>query len=236
MITSPHNPTLKAVRRLRRKRERERTGLFVAEGEDLVAAAEDAGFAAEAVLVAGRDVEPELLAEVSELGSGARVLAIYRRRWSEPGGSVSVYLDRVADPGNVGTVVRAAHALCDGPVVLGPGCADPWSPKAVRASMGSVFARPPLRARLEDLPGTAVALDRDGELELPRLAAALEGEGAGQVVLCLGAERTGLSQEVLDRAALRVRVPLRPDGPDSLNVAMAAALALYETSRMARGA
>jgi TrmH family RNA methyltransferase len=236
MITSPHNPTLKAVRRLRRRRERERTDLFVAEGEDLVEAAEAAGFAPESLLVAGEDVEPELLAEVSALGSGTRVLAIYRRRWSEPGGAVSVYLDGVGDPGNVGTVIRAAHALCDGPVALGPGCADPWSPKAVRASMGSVFARPPLRASLDELPGAGVALDRSGEVELPDLGAALERTGARQIVLCLGAEREGVSAAVLDRAAVRVRVPHRRGGPDSLNVAMTATVALYEMHRMAGGA
>jgi TrmH family RNA methyltransferase len=228
MITSPHNSTLKAIRRLRRKRERERTGLFAAEGEDLVAAAEAAGFTPEAILVAGEDVEPRLLAEVSALGSGSRVVAVYRQRWSEPGGAVSAYLDRVADPGNVGTIVRAAHALCEGPVTLGPGCADPWSPKAVRASMGSVFARPPARAPLDKVPGTVVALDRAGEVDLPDLRRALDGVGAGTVVVCVGAEREGLSAEALRRAALRVRVPLRPDGPDSLNAAMAATLALYE--------
>lgn len=248
MITSPHNPTLKTIRRLRRKRERERTGLFVAEGEDMVAAAEAAGFEPEAVLVAGEDVEPELLAEVSELGSGSRVIGVYRRRWSEPGGRLSAYLDGVADPGNVGTIIRAAHALCDGPVALGPGSADPWSAKAVRASMGSVFARPPLRAALEELPGTAVALDAEGKVDLPDLGGALAAAGVERCVLCVGAERAGLSPATLERAALRVRVPLRPDSPESLNAAMVATLALYEAatferrrsgeriSRMARGA
>jgi len=238
VITSPHNQTLKTIRRLQRKRERSRTGLFVAEGEDLVAAAAAAGFEPEASLVAGEDVEPALLAQVSALGSGARAVGVYRQRWSEPGGAVSVYLHAVGDPGNVGTVLRAAHALCDGPVVLGPRCADPFSPKAVRASMGSVFARPPARARLDELAGTAVALDRDGELELADAGDALAGVGADSVVLCLGSERDGLPRDLLARARLTVRVPLRPDGPDSLNVAMAATVALYELAvrRPAAGA
>src|SRR5437764_1058700 len=153
MIRSNQNTTLKHIRRLlHEKRAREREGLFVAEGEDLVEAALTAGWDPEVVLEAGVDVEPELLASVSALGSGARVVGIFRERWSERGGELSVYLHGVHDPGNVGTIVRAAHALADGPVVLGPDCADPFSPKAVRASMGSLFARPPPPERSR-LPG-----------------------------------------------------------------------------------
>ena len=80
------------------------------------------------------------------------MIGVYRERWSEPGGRLSVWLDGVKDPGNVGTIIRSAHALADGPVVIGPRCADPYGPKAVRASMGSIFARPPARARSEELP------------------------------------------------------------------------------------
>ena len=228
MITSPNNPTLKTIRRLGRKRERARSGLFVAEGEDLVAAAEAAGVAPEALLVAGVDVEPRLLAEASALGSGSRVVGIYRQRWSEPHGDVLVWLDGVGDPGNLGTIVRAAHALSDGPVVLGPGCADPWSAKAVRASMGSVFARPPARAAVEELPGTLVALDQHGEVDLRDLGPVLGELRGGPITLCLGAEREGLSAKARERADISVRIPLRADGPGSLNVALAAAVALYE--------
>ena len=117
-------------------------------------AAQVAGANPEVLLVAGRDVEPDLLAAASTLGSGTRAIGVYRQRWAEPGKALSVYLDGVRDPGNVGAIVRAAHALCDGPVVLGPGCADPYSPKAVRASMGSVFARPPARAKAAEAVGS----------------------------------------------------------------------------------
>ena len=228
MITSPHNEQLKTIRKLHDKKHRERSGLFVAEGEDLVDAAAAAGVEPEALLVAGEDVEAELLAAVSTLGSGTRVLGIYRQRWSEPGGELSVYLHGVADPGNVGTVIRSAHALCDGPVTLGPGCADPYSPKAVRASMGSVFARPPARARFDDLPGRTVALERGAGAPLAEL------RYEPPEVLCLGAEREGLPDGVRERAAAVAHIPLREDGPDSLNVAMAATVALYERNRMAR--
>jgi RNA methyltransferase, TrmH family len=234
VITSRDNSQLKQIHKLQRKKERASSGLFVAEGEDLVAAAEAAGWKPEILLRSGEDVEPELLDRVSALGSGARVIGVYRQRWSEPRGDVCVYLHGVGDPGNVGTVLRSAHALIDGPVVLGPGCADPYGPKAVRASMGSLFARPPARGVLTDLPGTKLALDGDAEATLADAASTLPG---GRLVLCVGAERTGLSEELLAAVDAVARIPKRPDGPDSLNAAMAATIGLYELgNRMAADA
>jgi TrmH family RNA methyltransferase len=225
MITSPHNDKLKLIRKLQARKHRERSGLFVAEGEDLVEAAERAGAEPELVLVAGRDVEPELLDGVSELGSGTRVIGVYRERWGEPGGTAQTYLHGVRDPGNVGTIIRTAHALVDGPVVLGPGCTDPYSSKAVRASMGSVFARPPVRADLGELDGFKLGLDASASTDLG------EVEIDYPVVLCLGSERDGLPGGGLDATA---RIGMRPGGPDSLNVAIAAAVALHEVAnRMA---
>jgi TrmH family RNA methyltransferase len=227
MITSPHNAQLKMIRKLHDKRHRDREGLCLAEGEDLVDAALAAGLEPELILRAGDDVEPRLLDAVSTLGSGTRVIGVFPQRLGEPGGEVSVYLHGVADPGNVGTVIRSTHALADGPVVLGPGCADPWSPKAVRASMGSAFARPPARAGLADLTAATVAL-------VPHGAPPLAGASIERpVVLCLGAEREGLPGHVIDGATARATIPLRPGGPESLNVAMAATVALYELNRMA---
>jgi len=228
MITSPHNEKLKLIRKLQARKHRERSGLFAAEGEDLVEAAERAGAAVEFVLVAGQDVEPELLDAVSELGSGTRVIGVYRQSWSPPGGDLSVYLEGVRDPGNVGTIFRTVHALADGPLVLGPGCADPYSPRAVRASMGSVFARPPARAALAELEGFKLALDGSagavlGEVDLRT-----------PLVLCLGGEREGLPADVIAGADAAARIPMRSDAPDSLNVASAAAVGLYEVAnRMA---
>jgi TrmH family RNA methyltransferase len=222
MITSRDNQQLKTIRKLLQKR---RGGLFVAEGEDLVEAAAANGWEPEILLRAGEDVEPDLLP--SSLGSGTRVVGVYRERWSEPGGDLSVYLHGVHDPGNVGTIVRSAHALADGPVVLGPDCADPYGPKAVRASMGSIFTRPPARAAFEDLPGTTIALERGAGDPLADV------EVPAPVVLCLGAERLGLPAAVLRAADHTAHIPLRPDGPDSLNVGMAATVALYERNRMA---
>jgi TrmH family RNA methyltransferase len=214
VITSADNDKLKTIRKLHQKSWRTKLGLFAAEGEDLVGP--DPVF----VLRAGQDVEPDLLDAVSTLGSGTRVIGVYRQRWAEPTGDVLVYLHGVEDPGNVGTIIRAAHALAEATVVLGPGTADPYSPKAVRASMGSIFTRPPARATLDELDGHKVALDVTAERELRDLAV------TKPVVLVMGSERGDLP-----RGVQGVRIPVHAD---SLNVAMAATVALYEVAnRMA---
>ena len=215
MITSKDNQQLKTIRKLLSKR---RDGLFVAEGEDLIEAAEQNGWEAVILLRAGVDVEPDLMP--SGLGSGSRVVGVYEERWAEVGDAqVSVYLHGVHDPGNVGTIIRSAHALADGPVILGPECADPYGPKAVRASMGSIFARPPARAAFESITGSTIALDQNAELVLA------EVEAHPPVTLCVGGERKGLPPGLT--ATHRARIPLREDGPDSLNAAVSAAIGLY---------
>jgi len=115
-------------------------------------------------------------------------------------------------------------------VTLGPGCADPYSPKAVRASMGSIFHRPPARAGFGALLGTTVALHARHGRPLRDVPV------TGPEVVCLGAERDGLPEAVLASARAVAHIPLREGGPDSLNVAMAAAVALYERARMAADA
>ena len=216
MITSADNQKLKEIRKLARSRKR--SDRFIAEGEDLV----NAAWEAEYVLRAGIDVDEKLLAEASTLGSGTRVIGVYRERWSEPGGALSVFLDGIKDPGNIGTIIRSAHALCDGPVIVGPRCADPYGPKAVRASMGSIFARPPARSSPPKVPGTLVALDSDAGLTLREL------DLEPPVVVLVGSERDGLGKDALNAAHVSARIPVREDGPDSLNAAMAATVALYE--------
>jgi len=231
MIESPHNEKLKLVRKLRDRRQREREDAFVSEGEDLLEAGLAAGVEPRFALVAagsglaGEEVVPELLAGVSELGSGTRAIAVWPRRWAEPGAAPCLYLHGVGDPGNVGAIVRTAHALLGGTVALGPGCADPFSPKAVRASMGSIFAQPVARAGLAETPAPRAAL----------LAHGGEGLGGldGAATLCLGAERQGLSEEVLAGCEARVTIPLRPGGAESLNVAAVAAICAERISSLA---
>ncbi len=221
MITSKDNTKLKLIRRLAERKHREREGMFAAEGEDLVAAAQAAGFDAEFTLRSGEDVEPALLDAVSSLGSGTRMIGVYRQRWATAPSGLCVYLHGVRDPGNVGAVIRTAHALVDGTVVVGPGCADPHSPKAVRASMGSVFAAPLMRGELDSTPLPRVALVAHGG-ERP------EGEDVGTI--CLGGERDGLPPGLVDRCQRRWTIPLREGGAESLNVAAAAAIALGRIS------
>jgi RNA methyltransferase, TrmH family len=230
-ITSSDNEKLKAIRKLARRRERALSGRFVAEGEDLLAAAEAAGWPAlERYCAAGSglpgvEVEPELLAGVSQLGSGTRALAVYEQRWAPaPAGPLCVALHGIADPGNVGTTLRSALAFGAASVALGPDCADPYGHKAVRASMGALFAVPVARYEVVgELPGTVVALDAHAEQPL----AALDAAG-GPLTLLVGAERAGLPGDVLAACDRVARIPI---AGESLNAAMAATVALYEVTR-----
>lgn len=230
MITSPANPRLKRIRRLQSASQRHRLGLFVAEGEDLVQAGLDAGLEPEDVLRAGQDVEPKLLAAASELPHPPRVIAVFRSAdlpRAKPGDDLShgLALWRIADPGNVGALIRTVDAF-GAFVALSPGCADPTSPKALRASAGGIFRVPLLD--FEDVPSPRVALvahggEPLGSIELPE-----------RVTFVLGAEREGVPAEVLARCDATAWIPMAP-GSESLNVAVAGAIALYEYSRRRRG-
>jgi TrmH family RNA methyltransferase len=222
VITSRDNERLKLVRKLQERRWRDKLGLFAVEGEDLLEAGVAAGLAPADVLVAGEDVVPELLAEVSALAHPARVVAVFRRAELSHGTRpVTLALWHVGDPGNVGTLLRAADAFGAG-VALSEDCADPTGPKAVRASMGSLFRVPV--SGFDEPSGRRVALVPSGGTALPEL------RPAGEVVLVLGAERDGLPAEVLERCEERASIP-QPGGGDSLNVAIAGAIALYELAR-----
>ena len=223
MITSAHNAKLRLIHRLLdSRRQREREGLFVVEGEDLVQAADDAGIDPVELLRAGEDVEPELLAKVSTMGHPPRVMGIYRRdalpHGVEP---VSLALWHVVDPGNIGTILRTADAFGSS-VALSAGCADPTGPKAVRASAGALF-RVPLAA-FEEPDGTRVALVSHGGPPLAEL------DPGVPVTYVLGAERLGLPDDVVEACDLTATIPLAP-GAESLNVAVAGAIALYEHRR-----
>ncbi|HEU4976800.1 MAG TPA: RNA methyltransferase [Baekduia sp.] len=217
MITSHHNPLLKEIRRLQARRER---GRFVAEGEDLLQAAAEAGWEPEHLLRAGVEVSDDALAKVSGLAQGSRAVGVFEERWAAAAGPLCVALWGVKDPGNVGTVLRAAWAFGAASVVVGPDTADPYGPKAVRASMGAIFAVPVARAAsVAELPGTTVALDARRGVPIRQL------ETGGDVTLVIGAERTGLPESVVAACDGAAHIPIRNE---SLNAAMAATIALYE--------
>jgi RNA methyltransferase, TrmH family len=217
VIVSASNERLKLVRKLHDKSWRDKLGLFFVEGEDAVAAA-----SAEPVdlLRAGEDVEPKLLAGVATTPHPPRVIGVYRRAdlpaWEERDATLALWW--LADPGNLGTLIRTADAF-GAAVALSDGCADPTSPKALRASAGSIW-RVPLGS-WDDVGGTRVALvahcgEPLGSLDL-----------SGRVTFLLGAERDGLPAEVeRDRDAW---IPI--EGAESLNVAVSGAIALYERAR-----
>ncbi|HXM86476.1 MAG TPA: RNA methyltransferase [Solirubrobacteraceae bacterium] len=254
LITSPQNTRLKALKRLATRRERERSGRFLAEGEDLVLAAANAGrdavegFRLNGSALGGpafHDVELDALRAASTLGSGARVIGVYEQRWSEPAGPLCIYLHGVGDPGNVGAVMRSAHAFGASCVALGPGCADPHSPKAVRASMGAIFSVALARVRdVAELPGERVALlagapdvlrgrepERDRASSGASSAAAAStgaASSAAALTLLVGAEREGLPPQIVAACERSARIPI---AGESLNAAMAATVALYEVTR-----
>ncbi len=222
MITSRDNERLRRVRKLLSARKhREETGLFACEGEDLVDAARRAGVEPVDLLVAGENVAPGLLASVSTLPHPARVIAVYARSAlpTRPG-PVCLALWRVGDPGNVGTLLRTADAFgaC---VALSDGCADPLSPKALRASAGAVF-RVPILA-WDAAPGTPVALVAHGGTPLAELAL------QPPVTFVLGSERAGVPPELVTDCCLAT-IELS-GAAESLNVAAAGAIALYELAR-----
>lgn len=242
MITSAANPRLKLVRRLASRRQRERLGLFVCEGEDLVQAALEAGIHPVEVLVdaeraplldglyEAEPVEPRLLSEVSALGHPPRVIAVFRRAdlpQVDPADAppVGLALWHVGDPGNTGTVIRSSDGLGPAFVALSPGCGDPTGPKALRASAGAIF-RVPLGG-FDEAPRPRVAL-------VTRGAASLHGiELPERVTFVLGAEREGLPDDVVADCELQATIPLDPRA-ESLNVAVTGAIALYEWRRRYR--
>jgi RNA methyltransferase, TrmH family len=226
VITSRDNAKLRLLRRLQSRAQRHRLCMFACEGEDLVDAAAAAGLDPVERLVAGEDVEPALLAEVSSLGHPPRVVAVYRTGDLPPfePRPVGLALWHLGDPGNLGTLLRSADAF-GAFVALSRGCADPTGPKALRASAGAIF-RVPL-GRFDDAPGRRVALAAHGGRPLAEL------DLGGPTTFVLGAERAGLPADVLATCDEIATIPT-PGPAESLNVAAAGAIALYVRSTRVR--
>lgn len=232
-IDSTTNQYVKEIRKLGRASARAKSSHFVAEGEDLYAAASAADRVALYVLCApglaeGRknwhEASPDVLSKVSHLGSGTRVIAVFEQRWDVLSGPLAVALWGIHDPGNVGTIIRTAHSFGAACVAIGPDTADPYGPKAVRASMGAIFTtRVAHFSAIDELPRPVIALVPGAERRL------LGPIHAG--TLLLGGERTGVPADV--RAAVDDERAIRQAAGDSLNAAMAATVALYEATRMA---
>ena len=250
-ITSTHNPRIRSMRKLRTRKQRQEEGLFMAEGEDLLEAALAHGAPPRTVFTVpdppaplaallGRlpatteqvTAAPEALAAAGSLGSGSRVIGLWRLPDLGPSAPVVevgpvLYLHDVADPGNVGTILRAARAFGAPLVVLSERTADPFGPKAVRAGMGAVFGQRLARA---DLLAARAALGEHRAIALgPGAGTPLrEAPLGGPVLFVLGSERAGLPPEVVAACDLEAHVPVDREAADSLNVAMAATLCLYE--------
>jgi RNA methyltransferase, TrmH family len=235
VITSASNPRLRLVRKLASRRQRDKLGFFACEGEDLVAAGLDAGLQpVEALVDAERPalldrlpgaerVAPRLLAEVSTLGHPPRVIAVFRRAdLPREAAGLGLGLWRVSDPGNVGTLLRTAEAFGGAFVALSNGCADPTSPKALRASAGAVFRVP--TALFDEAPRPWLALVPSNGTPL------WEVEKRETMTLLLGSERTGLPSELVANCDEVVSIPL-VGAAESLNVAVAGSVGLYELSR-----
>ena len=253
MISSRQNQRVKDIRRLRRSKG----DLALLEGPHLVAEALAAGLALGEVLatppfldspegrrLAGRlaisplEVSPDLLAELTDADSPRGILAVARLPRSGVAslpvapGRPYLYLDGLQDPGNLGALARVAEAAGAAGLALSPGCVHPNHPRALRASAGSLLRLPVAVGAEPD------ALDAHLAPAHPRWAALVPRDGedlyradlAGTLILAVGAEGPGLSESLLDRATLRLTIPMAA-AVESLNATVAAALVLFEMRR-----
>lgn len=246
-ITSLKNPRVLLWRSLKERKGRRETGCFLVEGRKMVAEAVASAFPVEALLADGahaaelpeagnvpRYVLPEhVLAAVCDTKTPQGVAAVVRMTEAPDLGERVVALDGVQDPGNVGAIIRTADAAGFSGVLLSGACADPFSPKVIRATMGSVF-RMGLRGT-DDLPGALKALRARG---FAVLSSQLDGEPfyaacaaiRPPFALVIGSEGNGVSEDVRRLATHRVRLPMR-GGAESLNAAVAAGIMMYELIR-----
>ena len=245
-ITSLKNPKITTWKSLKDRKGRRETGCFLVEGRKMVEEALASAFPVEAVLVEDvRAAEFELPARIPVYAMPSHVLAAVCDTKTPQGiaavvrmadvpltGSRLVAMDGVQDPGNVGTIIRTADAAGFDGVLLSVQCADVFSPKVLRATMGSVF-RMGVRVT-DDLPGALRQMAAEGASVL---SSQLDGtpfyqrEPVGErFVLVIGSEGNGVTDEVKAAATHRVKLPMR-GGAESLNAAVAAGIMMYELTR-----
>lgn len=254
-ISSPRNPLAQRIKSLHRAKGRREEGLFLAEGRKLVAEAWQSGLqpalvfcspqalaqgSPEALLLAELPqehihlVSKEILSSVSDTRSPQPILAAFPLPESPPlraQRGFCLLLDQLQDPGNMGSMMRSGDALGADWLMLGPGCADPYAPKTLRAAMGSTFHLPILQtpdplSSAEDMIDhgyVLVAGDLEGASELPERL-------PKSTALVIGNEGNGVSPALLERCQLRYRLPMKGRA-ESLNAGAAAAILLYEISR-----
>ena len=244
-ITSRKNPLLVQVRRLLSSRSaREEAGLFVSDGTKLLAEAVrfcpgldtvilSDGVEAETPPGVRRVRVPEdVMASISPMSTpqGALFLCRFPEKRPYVPRPGTVLLDGIQDPGNLGTILRTADAL-NVPVVLMEGCADPYSHKVVRSSMGAVFRTPPVTLTWEQasealknagIPVAATAMDEK--------ARDLRQADAGSLAVVIGSEGRGVGQEILDSADADLIIPMNPHC-ESLNAAVAATIVMWQMGK-----
>ncbi|MEE0322729.1 MAG: RNA methyltransferase [Christensenellales bacterium] len=243
-ITSLKNPKVTAWKALKDRKGRRESGCFLVEGRKMVEEALASAFDVETVLVQEGMELPDgltmpvyelpahVLAAVCDTKTPQGIAAVVRMKEQSALGKHIVVLDGVQDPGNVGTIIRTADAAGLDGVLLSNQCADVFSPKVLRATMGSIF-RMNLRTT-DDLPGELTKLREKG---YSILSSQLDGtpfyereKVAEQFALIIGNEGNGVSEQVQQTATHRVRLPMR-GGAESLNAAIAAAIMMYELMR-----
>jgi len=246
-ITSRQNPLVARLRKLGNdKKTRRQEGAFLCEGHKLVEEAIRWNAGVETLVVA-EGVEPpaglpeavrlvevptDVLKSMSTVDTPQGMLAVCRTPDLTPPEGLTpgryLVLDGVQDPGNVGTVWRTADAFGADGLILLPGCAEPFSPKTVRSTMGACFRLPVWETGLEALTALLAGAD------LPLYATALREDTAdlrsadlSRAAVVIGSEGRGVSQAVLDACALTLKIPMR-DRCESLNAAVAASVVLWE--------
>lgn len=255
-ITSVNNPIVKAAAELKKKKARQEQGLFIAEGLRTVEEAVESKCVVQVFYTAIEDdrtrgvlekaaeknvplycVPDNVLKKIADTDNPQGVLAVCRMQQIKleslfATGEMLLVLDRVGDPGNVGTMLRTADAAGIGGVVLLEGCVDVYAPKTVRSTMGSLFHVPVFTGAKEDL--FVKAAKRNG-YEL--LVTALDGADnlykanlRGRIAFVMGNEANGVTQTLLREADKRVYIPMAGRA-ESLNVAMAAGIVMFEALR-----
>ena len=240
LVTSTQNPVIKRIRQLSEKKHRQAEGLFVAEGEKVLARARAEGWEPMHLLSTGTPepwgkaqlirVDDKVMAAVSAQNNPPPVLGVFRQRWHDtpaPQG-VWVALEDMRDPGNLGTIIRTADAAGASGVILAGQSCDPWGADCVRATMGSIFGVPLVRLSSSGL--LDLCRSWPGEVVGTHLKATESYRRSYRppTLVVMGSEGKGLSTEAANACSTLVRIPMR-GGAESLNVAIATALMLYET-------